>query len=222
VSRDPGYPADRGRGYQALERAALSVRGTVAKNLPLDQALPGIALFERLDLYRVTAEGKPLPLVSAVADLPRRVEALAMYDDQREELVVALAKATYEDLRDERFLQTGILVDTHLARARFTVAHEIGHAVLHANELVRLGRVPHRVHAMQRGSAAEHPTYLDTEWQADVFASAMLMPARGLAALEQEVGELTADAIQRRFRVSYAAASTRAAIFLARRKELLM
>ncbi len=50
-------------------------------------------------------------------------------------------------------------------RARFTAAHELGHYVLH-NQV-----------SFARSSAGQ-PIYRDAEWQADVFAGALLMPPK--------------------------------------------
>ncbi len=66
-------------------------------------------------------------------------------------------------------------------RPRFTGAHEAGHAVLHAGQL-----------AVMNDSARGQPTlyrkdeikpYLNPEWQANVFASAILMPLPGIEAI---------------------------------------
>ena len=48
-------------------------------------------------------------------------------------------------------------------RARFTIAHEIGHILLHSDKHVSYAR-------------GEIPKYCDPEWQADAFAGEFLMP----------------------------------------------
>lgn len=50
-------------------------------------------------------------------------------------------------------------------RARFTTAHELGHLVLHTNQTLR------------RAAAGELKPFLSSEWQADMFAAQLLMPA---------------------------------------------
>lgn len=50
-------------------------------------------------------------------------------------------------------------------RDRFTLAHELGHFVLHGSEEYRYAR-----------SGTEIPAYQDPEWQANTFASMLLMP----------------------------------------------
>ncbi len=52
-------------------------------------------------------------------------------------------------------------------RPRFTIAHEIGHLVLHRNQLSAFAR---------RSEKTPHQAYEDSEWQADTFAGAILAP----------------------------------------------
>ena len=78
-------------------------------------------------------------------------------------------------------------------RARFTVAHEFGHLVLHQG--ISLGR------NKQPGG---HQHFEDSEWQADCFASEFLMPARMVAK-----DFTTASAISKAFNVSLEAAMVR-------------
>jgi Zn-dependent peptidase ImmA (M78 family) len=53
-------------------------------------------------------------------------------------------------------------------RDRFTIAHEIGHFLLHNNKFMALRRTY---------SGEEVKTYEDPEWQADAFAGEFLCPA---------------------------------------------
>lgn len=50
------------------------------------------------------------------------------------------------------------------ARARFTIAHEIGHFVLHDGV------------ALTRSNNNQHEVFRDSEWQADCFAAELLAP----------------------------------------------
>lgn len=72
-------------------------------------------------------------------------------------------------------------------RARFTIAHEIGHLDMHR------GITP----AFSRG---DHQVYEDSEWQADTFASEFLMDSRLIKRTD------TPDDLVNRFGVSYTAA----------------
>ncbi len=67
------------------------------------------------------------------------------------------------------------------AHARFTVAHEIGHAILHGQELVEMAKCedPHVLYI--RGEI--EPENECPEWQADRFAEAILMSAESVSFL---------------------------------------
>ncbi|MCS3411093.1 MULTISPECIES: ImmA/IrrE family metallo-endopeptidase [Serratia] len=76
--------------------------------------------------------------------------------------------------------------------SRFTVAHELGHLIMHRNQM-----------AYARSSTAgKHKIYEDSEWQADVFASHFLIDSRLV-----EPGS-TAEKISHDFGVSLSAATT--------------
>jgi hypothetical protein len=60
-------------------------------------------------------------------------------------------------------------------RARSTLAHEIGHALLHPAE-VRTGRHRPDVLTLRRAFRSQLKPYQDSEWQAHAFAGALLMP----------------------------------------------
>lgn len=137
-------------------------------------------------------------------------EGYTRYDDQRNVIEIVASDATY------RGLETG------RARASYFVAHELGHCVLHTDQLVRLAQLPtiQQQVALHRGGRAEHRPYQDTEWQANAFASALLMPAEGIRALEQ-TNPLTVSRIAMQFRVSLEAASYRLQLYENRRDELL-
>src|SRR5690606_10458936 len=76
----------------------------------------------------------------------------------------------------------------------FTIAHEIGHLFLHR------GATAYARTAMESGP---HPTWCDSEWQADCYAAELLMPHAEVLLCT------TPEEIQRRFGVSFQAASVR-------------
>ncbi len=78
-------------------------------------------------------------------------------------------------------------------RARFTVAHEAGHAMMHVGTLNR----------MPATAQGQTPAFRDPEWQANRFAGAILMP-RHLVKQCRSIDEIT-----RRFVVSREAAKNR-------------
>lgn len=64
---------------------------------------------------------------------------------------------------------------------RFTIAHELGHFFLHRTQKLAFGR---------KAANGNIPTYMNSEWQADVFARNLLAPfsmTRGLIAQQIEV-----------------------------------
>lgn len=74
-------------------------------------------------------------------------------------------------------------------RDRFTAAHELGHYIMHRN-------APFKYHRAESGRL---PAYKDSEWQANRFAGALLMPeakmivCRSLAEVSERFG-VTLDA----------------------------
>lgn len=72
-------------------------------------------------------------------------------------------------------------------RARFTIAHELGHLFMHEGV------------ALARHNPTGHRHYEDSEWQADAFAAELLMPSNGCKGL-------SAHQIQTKYDVSYSAA----------------
>lgn len=80
-------------------------------------------------------------------------------------------------------------------RDRFTVAHEIGHLIMHVGTLNRTD-----------GGGEKLPAYLDPEWQANYFAGALLMPRELMLAC------LSIDEVMQKFGVSRECASVRAKV----------
>lgn len=66
----------------------------------------------------------------------------------------------------------GLFID--YPRSRFTLAHELGHAILHGRFLKEAleGRMPQRTY-----KRTDLKPYFDPEWQANRFAGGFLMPA---------------------------------------------
>jgi len=64
------------------------------------------------------------------------------------------------------------------ARHRFTAAHEVGHAVLHAGQIAAMQDSAKGTVALFRPH--DIPAYENPEWQANAFASSILMPFSGV------------------------------------------
>ncbi len=77
-------------------------------------------------------------------------------------------------------------------RDRFTACHELGHYLLHRNVQMKFHRSTEKI-----------KPYLDSEWQANTFASALLMDEGGMLTCR------SIDEVMNRFGVSYAAATIR-------------
>lgn len=83
--------------------------------------------------------------------------------------------AYYDYVKNEMVVRNDVycLACAENGRHRFTIAHELGHYILHRNG-VKMCRI-----AEKESIAA----YLDPEWQANTFASAILMPKRLISGL---------------------------------------
>lgn len=77
------------------------------------------------------------------------------------------------------------------ARSRFTIAHEIGHFVLHDGV------------ALTRSSKENHEVFRDSEWQADFFAAELLAPIQACKEYS------TIQSIMDSFGISYRCAEIR-------------
>lgn len=130
--------------------------------LRLDVLLEGLAASETIELEIV--EDRLLPKRYAVT-----------YPDKNK---IVLQESVYDALCED---------DNH---ARFTVAHELGHLIMHRNQMsYARSKVP-----------AGHKIYEDSEWQADVFASHFLIDSRLVKP------KLTVSEISEKFGVSMQAA----------------
>ena len=154
--------------------------------------------------------GPEIPLRGHVIDIEDS-EGFARYDSDRRMIEILASSKTYDRLEQGH------------PHAGYFVAHELGHCLLHTNQLVRLAQMPAVEQAAfhRGGQVAGHEAFRDTEWQANAFAGALLMPARGLLALEQEHRGLSSDSIAEHFDVSAEAAGYRLELYNNRTKQLL-
>ena len=218
-TRKLGVRADKARSYFEIEKIAFRVRQELLPTLPITDAVPGVLLFDDYLLnYPISTQFGPIPVDCSIDKTIVGGEAQSSYCRERHTFLITLSEESYDDLENGG------------ARARFTLAHELGHVVLHPHELLRLSSVPHSIAAYYRGEHQPHKIFYDTEWQADSFAGAFLMPASGIHDL---VGErLLSDNIFRtlsasmrvadNFDVSESAARTRLSKVKTRWRELSM
>jgi hypothetical protein len=193
------------RSHSVLEKGARRLRELLGID-PIEY-LPGVQLFESLDRLRVKVEGRPVNVSYDIRALP--AEAQTEYDSERDEITVVLSEETYGQLRHD------------VARARFSLAHELGHVCFHPSLTMKLSMIPHEQAALMRGKEPSHKVYCDTEWQANAFAAALLMPARGLHRLEEQHGADAILYITERYGVSGECGSYRWETYQAKKVELM-
>jgi len=204
-----GVRADHSTSYRQLEFLAARVRKEL--KLAPDQAIDPLQLFE--DLHEISIQqssGKLIPLGYGVISLEGS-EGFTRYDRDRGVLEILASERTYDWLERRR------------PRAGYFVAHELGHCILHTDQLVRLAQMPTQQQAaFHRSSGRQaHQAYQDTEWQANAFASSLLMPAQGLLALEGQGARLSVEVIADTFGVSLEAAGYRLDLYGKRKSQLV-
>ena len=203
-----GVRADRGYSYRKLEEIAAYVRDRL--NYSPTEAINTLLLFDGLDIEVQDGTGRNIPIRGSVVEL-NGSEGYAKYDGDRCVIEILASPETYD------WLEKGY------PRGGFFVAHELGHCLLHTDQLVRLAQIPTTQQAAlpRGGQEVAHEAYQDTEWQANAFAGTLLMPARGLLILEQEHGELSPAIIAEHFYVSAEAADYRLELYNDRKEQLL-
>ena len=196
-----------GRSGSSIERTAHNVRALLLGRAPSSTPINGLELFEfELEKHATKLTGG-VRVVVAVQDLPSNIEGYTQFDARKNCFFMTLSEESYARLVNEE------------SRGLFTLCHELGHLALHCGEMKRLGALPHRELMLER-SQTSHPTYADSEWQANRFASAILMPARGLETLRLQ-NRLDEDEVSRIYLTSYEASGIRIREFNAKRTELL-
>lgn len=202
-----GFKADRSMSYYDIEARALAARRQLAPDVGLDEATPSVELFENLDNWTVSTTAGTKHVTYGIADMPLGTEARTRYDRAADKIVVELTEQSYEQLERRQ------------GRGRHTLHHEIGHLVLHPDQVLRISEIPHAQAVMARSTS--HKFFHDTEWQADSFSAAFAMPAKGLVKLEERVGRLSPQNVATAMQVSAEAAANRLSTFNSRRAVLL-
>jgi hypothetical protein len=205
-----GFKATASYSYGKLEAAARRIRQRLMPGIADDAPMGGVEVFESLGNHAVAVAGRRVRLTYGIKALPGRVEGWTRFDDETGTIAVELAESTYD------------LLERGKGRGRQTFYHEVVHAFLHTRLVVRMSLIPHEAMeamALER-AATPHPIYFDTEWQADSGGAAILVPARGLLALERK-HTLTTALVQSRFGVSWELARIRLSVFAKYRETLL-
>ena len=122
-----GVGADRGYSYRKLEKIAAHVRGLLGYSPT--EAINTQLLFDGLDIKVQDGTGRDIPIHGAVIEI-NGSEGYAKYDGDRRVIEILASPKTYD------WLEKG-----H-PRGGFFVAHELGHCLLHTDQLVRLAQMP--------------------------------------------------------------------------------
>jgi hypothetical protein len=149
MTRPTGIEAKQAQSYESIEERAAQVREV----LGLTQSEPANMheIFEfSIDELKVGLSGKHVPLVHGVEELT--TEALTKWNPDEERVELILSEEWYQRLYEGH------------PRARFTVGHELGHAILHTKTLVDLGDLNMQSQAALHRGKKEHPFCRDTEW----------------------------------------------------------
>jgi hypothetical protein len=189
-----GIRADRKHSYHSIEQTAAELRKLLGLG-PLDQ-FDALKFFDQI-VPEMTVEclAGNIRLYEAVEECPQ--EGLTRWNKDLGVLEVVLSERTYGSLQEDK------------VRARSTVAHECGHACLHTDQIIRLGGMNLSSQVAFHRERNPHQACEDTEWQANAFGSALLMPAEGVERLFARLGRVSAFALTETFGVSLEAATYR-------------
>lgn len=164
-----------------LEHLALAVRAQLAPKSGVTDRLPFAVLRRAVEID--TIAGRLTVRARGHGGLPADTWAVTTFDLGTDEAVVWLNRAAWHEFYDD------------VPRTRFTLAHELAHVVLHAEELDEL----------EVDAEGDHHERLDTE--ANTFAAHLLAPDAGLKRLHGNA--LRLEAIMARFGLTTMAAERR-------------
>lgn len=189
-----GIRADRKESYRSIEQLAGALRTMISLE-PLDQ-FDALNFFDQIvPEMSVKCGTKDIPLYEVVDDCQQ--EGCTRWDSGSGFLQVVLSERTHH-----------LLLGGHV-RARSTVAHEAGHACLHTAQIIRLHGMSLTSQVAFHREKSPHDACQDTEWQANAFGSALLMPAEGVERIFSRLGRQSANAIAEHFGVSLESATYR-------------
>lgn len=147
----------------------------------------GVKVAPRSKLQIRELANKVRGLISARDDVPLDIVSLLeiylqelkveIFVLDRQEMKTVEASTDSDDLKI--FIRDDVYEALHNGdgRSRFTIAHEIGHLLMHENVSLARDQVPPKA-------------YEDSEWQADVFAAELLVPLH-VAAMYNDPSELS-------------------------------
>jgi len=189
-----GIRADRKESYRSIEKVASALREVISL-APLDR-------FDALNFFNqivpqmtVDCDAGSIPLYEVVDNCQQ--EGCTRWDAESGFLQIVLSERTHDQLLADH------------VRARSTVAHEAGHACLHTDQIIRLHGMSLTSQVAFHREKSPHEACQDTEWQANAFGSALLMPAAGVERIFARLGRQSAVALAEHFGVSMESATYR-------------
>jgi transcriptional regulator with XRE-family HTH domain len=190
VPDDPFFEGRRARSARYrrdIETVAAEMRKTMP--VPPQGKISALSFFERLDELTFPVRGEQYRVDYAVRRLAHRVEARTHADVASRTIEIAVSPEAYREMTRGN------------PRSLFTLCHEVGHVVLHREELVTPDEP-------SESDAAVHPCS-STEWQAQAFAAAFISPLEQVLALHDQIGSLSPVDVHRTFGCSKVAAQRR-------------
>ncbi|MGB6687006.1 MAG: ImmA/IrrE family metallo-endopeptidase [Terracidiphilus sp.] len=189
-----GIRADEKHSYSSIERLAVGLREMLS-----------LGSMDRFDALKFFDEIVPDMTIECRAGTIHLCEAVenclqeghTKWDRDANLLEIGLSGKTYAQLQEGH------------PRARYTVVHEAGHACLHTDQIIRLGGMDVSSQVALHRERTPHDACQDTEWQANAFGSAVLMPAEGVERLFSRLGRISAHALSETFGVSLESATYR-------------
>lgn len=182
-----GIRADRKQSYRSIEEMASGFRSALGLK-PLDRFDARYFFDHILPEMTVNCDAGTVELCEGVEDCQQ--EGLTRWDAENGVLEVVLSSKTY------------LMLQVEHVRARYTVAHECGHACLHTDQVIRLAGMSLTSQMAFHRERSPHQPCEDTEWQANAFGSSLLMPAAGVLELAVQPEGLNAEVIASNFGVS--------------------
>jgi hypothetical protein len=169
------------------------VERLVARHYPRLLTAPGV--FPIQEFFEFVLE-PDYGVVSGVSSrLPANVEGVTLPGSGDLPPQVVIAQHVYEGM------------SRGAGRSRFTGAHEVGHALIHARQIRRM-LVSGTLGGLHRRTSIQ--PCCDPEWQANAFAGALLMPAPSVRVAVEQWGA-DEDRLMDSFGVSYSALAIRLA-----------
>jgi Zn-dependent peptidase ImmA (M78 family) len=189
-----GIRAERKMSYRSIEECAKQLRARLG--------LGQLDRFDATGFFNNVLPDSTVVCSAGVITLREAIEncsqeGMTRWNPELGVVEVVLSASTYSLLQLEH------------VRARSTVAHELGHAYLHTDQIIRLAGMSLSSHVALHRQRNAHQACEDTEWQANAFGSAVLMPADGIERLFMRFGRHNEQAIAETYWVSMESAHYR-------------